>query len=234
MMCSGLRLRPAATRFMDPAKYIAPTELPHTDKVNEERAAEFKKKKYLVVPDMIENEGLLEVAYQYCLMRSRNNDMKDGDVQVPRTPVAHGDRLMETLLEVLRPRVEEATGLRLLPTYSCFRVYKKGDSLAAHTDREACEVSMTVCLGYDSDKPWPIHVGRKLMNKGVKLEPGQAVVYRGCEIQHWRDEFDGVNQAQVFLHYVDADGPYTDWIYNMRPKGLGTFEFMDGTVTGDT
>ena len=63
-------------------------------------------------------------------MRARNNDMQDGDQQVHDTPVAMGDRLMETLLEYLRPRFEEAVGKDLLPTYSCFRVYKPGDSLS--------------------------------------------------------------------------------------------------------
>ncbi len=171
---------------METAEKIAPIELPHNDKVNEKRAAAFKKKKYLHVKDMVDDDMLLKVVYEYALMRNRNEDMQTEDRQVPGTPIALGDRLMETLLEVLRPRVEEATGLRLLPTYSCFRVYKKGDALMAHVDREACEVSMTLCIGYDSDDVWPIYVGSKLLNKGVQLEPGEAVIYRGCEARHWR------------------------------------------------
>jgi len=218
---------------METAEYTAPTELPHNENVNPKTAAVFKKNKYVFVPDMLEDGMMLDVIYQYALMRNRNNDMQDGDFQVPNTPVALGDRLMETLLEVLRPKVEEVTGLRLLPTYSCFRVYKKGDDLAAHTDREACEVSLTLCIGFDSDEPWPIYVGNRLMGKGIDLQPGEAVIYRGCEVQHWRKKFKGVNHAQVFLHYVDADGPNTDWIYNMRPGGLGTFKFRDGVVAGD-
>ena len=212
-------------------KFIAPTELPHNNNIDKKLAKRFKNKKYLIAEKMIDGT-LLQTAHQYALMRSHNNDMQDGDVQVPGTPVAMGDRLMETLLEVLRPKVEEATGLRLLPTYSCFRVYKNGDSLSPHIDREACEVSMTVCLGYKTDKPWPIYIGNKLINKAIDLTPGDAVIYRGCEVQHWRKEFQGEHHAQTFLHYVDADGPNTDWIYNMRPKGLGTFEFPGGIIAG--
>jgi len=193
----------------------------------------FEKKKYIHVPGMLDGP-LLEVAHQYALMRARNEDMEEGDFQVANTPVAHGDRLMETLLEYLRPKVEAATGRKLLPTYSCFRVYKDGDDLGRHTDREACEISMTVTLGFDANKPWPICVGNKLFKKSIDMQPGDAVIYKGMDLAHWRDKFDGTHHAQVFLHYVDANGPYTDWIYNKRPGGLGTFKFAGGQVVGDT
>jgi hypothetical protein len=195
--------------------------------------SQFDKKKYVFCPKMMDG-SLLDVTYQYALMRARNEDMQDGDQQVAKTPVAHGDRLMETLLEYLRPKVEEATGRQLLPTYSCFRVYKNGDDLARHTDREACEVSVTVTLGFDAPKSWPIYVGSKLFSAAVDMQPGDAVIYKGCELAHWRKEFHGVHHAQVFLHYVDANGPNTDWIYNKRPGGLGTFKFAGGQTVGDT
>ena len=27
------------------------------------------------------------------------------------------------------------------------------------------------------------------------------LIYKGCELEHWREKFKGVNSAQVFLHY---------------------------------
>jgi hypothetical protein len=56
--------------------------------------------------------------------------------------------------------------------------------------------------------------------KEIKMEVSDAVLYRGCEKYHWRDEFKGKWQAQVFLHYVDQDGPYADWKYDKR-EALG-------------
>ena len=35
----------------------------------------------------------------------------------------------------------------------------------------------------------------------VKLKPGDMLVYRGCELEHWRTKFKGENCGQVFLHY---------------------------------
>jgi hypothetical protein len=44
----------------------------------------------------------------------------------------------------------------------------------------------------------------------ILMEPGEAVIYLGCEVEHWREEFKGNWQSQVFLHYVDANGPYAN------------------------
>ena len=43
--------------------------------------------------------------------------------------------------------------------------------------------------------------------KGVEivLNPGDMLVYRGCDLEHWRDEFNSDDCTQVFLHYNDAN-----------------------------
>jgi hypothetical protein len=33
-------------------------------------------------------------------------------------------------------------------------------------------------------------------------------------MHHWREPFEGQWQAQVFLHWVDADGPHADQKYD--------------------
>jgi hypothetical protein len=35
---------------------------------------------------------------------------------------------------------------------------------------------------------------------------------------HWREEFKGTWQAQVFLHYVDQNGPHAEWKHDKREK----------------
>ena len=46
--------------------------------------------------------------------------------------------------------MREITGLNLKPTYSYWRLYKTGDVLKRHKDRPSCEVSTTLCLGYNN------------------------------------------------------------------------------------
>ena len=52
----------------------------------------------------------------------------------------------------------------------------------------------------------------------MELEPGDAVLYRGMVLEHWRDPYEGVRAAQVFLHYVDQDGPHAEWKFDKRPS----------------
>jgi len=170
-------------------------------------AEQLEAKNYAYIDKLIEGP-LLDVAFQYTLMRLENEDMQqEGDFQVPDTPMVLGDRMMEALLGYLQPRMEEITGKRLYPTYSCLRVYKHGDTLPRHIDRPACEFSVTLCLGYDADYNWPIKVGDKDNPSALEIKPGDGVVYKGCDLPHWREAFEGVTHSQVFLHYVDADGP---------------------------
>jgi predicted 2-oxoglutarate/Fe(II)-dependent dioxygenase YbiX len=138
--------------------------------------------------------------------------------------------MLDVLLEDVRPTLEKATGLKLIPTYSYARKYLPGDELKPHTDREACEISATITLGYEGDL-WPIHVSTddKVENDigKILIDVGSMVVYRGMEINHWREPYtQGKWQCQVFLHYVDADGPHKDLKYDGR-HSLSTTKTID-------
>src|SRR4029079_7309768 len=97
------------------------------------------------------------------------------DDDVPDTPYRYADPFMESLLSALLPRVEAECRLELYPTYSYFRVYKRGDALKAHRDRPACEISATICLGYEADAPWPIWIEAEGGGRAIDLEPGDGM-----------------------------------------------------------
>jgi len=125
------------------------------------------------------------------------------DEQIPNTYSCYGDFVMETLLVKVLPKMQQETGLNLIPTYSYARAYKKGDELKKHKDRPSCEISTTINLGGD---PWPIFIeGTKVL-----LEVGDMLVYSGCELEHWREPFEGNICGQVFLHYNHVNGPFAE------------------------
>ena len=154
-----------------------------------------------------------------------------GDNQVPLAYAKYGDWAMETLLAHMIPIMREKTGMDLIPTYSYTRLYEKGSILPRHKDRPSCEVSTTMHLGGD---PWPIYldptgadfvVGKRNTfdgayetppqlkpgaPKGVKvdLKVGDMLIYSGCDLEHWREPFEGKVCSQVFLHYNHANGPF--------------------------
>jgi hypothetical protein len=196
------------------ARPISETQI-FADYFSSAGADQFQKEKYFVAKGFM-NNALLGVAYGYAVKKSLTGEMTLGDDQVPMAPSSYGDTLMETLLELFRPRVEMLTGLKLYPSYSYFRLYQHGDELKSHVDRPSCEISLVITLGYEAAKPWPIFF--ELDGKSVPLEllPGDAVVYRGAEIRHWRESFEGMRHAAVFLHYVDQNGTYADWKHDKR------------------
>jgi alkylated DNA repair dioxygenase AlkB len=138
------------------------------------------------------------------------------DEQVPNTPALYGEPHMEELLLSLLPWIEEASALTLYPTYSYLRVYKHGDVLARHRDRAACEISVSLSLGYDAETPWPLWIEGPTGVSSVLMEPGDGLLYRGTECFHWRDAFSGEQAAQVFLHYVDQNGLNAEWKFDKR------------------
>jgi hypothetical protein len=179
-------------------------------------ATEFGQKWY-VVERAILDPASVTFFHGHALARVNNKPTALGDAQVADAPVAYGDPHLDTLLETLRSRVEQTTGLQLWPTYSYLRVYKHGSLLKAHRDRPACEISMTINLGMSADEPWPIWIAGPQGIAAVSLNAGDGMIYRGCDCFHWREPFSGTQLAQVFLHYVDRNGPNAEWKYDKRP-----------------
>jgi hypothetical protein len=104
--------------------------------------------------------------------------------------------------------VEELTGYQLTPTYTFGRIYYKNAVMKQHIDRNACEISVTVNISIDKT-PWPIWIKNKDgIDIPVELFPGDALIYKGQILPHWRDPYvDGDKQIQFFLHWVDTNGP---------------------------
>ena len=178
-------------------------------------SARFRKDRYIVLRDLLV-EPMLSVVANYAMHSALSGKMVDGDIQAPDTPCAYGDPMMETVLENCRAAIEEATGLALHPTYAFFRVYKQGDVLKRHSDRESCEISASLALRCIGAVGWPLCIEGPAGPFAAELKSGDSLVYRGCECPHWREAFAGDHCAQVFLHYVDANGPFSEWRYDKR------------------
>jgi hypothetical protein len=149
--------------------------------------------------------------FSHVLMRKSDISESKGDGQIPNAKaIIDHDIMFESLLERLWPTVESIVGEELLPTYSYARLYSNGDELKKHTDRPSCEVSITIQLGRSHKHSWPIYMG----NQKYELAEGDAVIYKGCDVPHWREPCNGPEgyfSGQVFLHYVRKNGPYAEF-----------------------
>lgn len=188
----------------------------------------FNKKNYQIIKNII-NKELTDFLHNYILIKRSvflhlietryisefNQDWGVwNDKQVSDCFSHYGDIAMETLLQTIKPIIEKETNLKLIETYAFGRVYDTGKELKRHKDRMSCEISGTLNLGGDM---WPIYVepNSKLGyydDKGfyytegtegteILLNPGDLLIYKGCELEHWRKPFKGKICNQVFLHY---------------------------------
>ena len=178
--------------------------------------ATFKTDFYSVSRSFLKEPKLCQ-GYRYVRRIALGGMAHPGDSLIPDAPRSYGDWVMECLLSDLQPAVEALSGVSLFPTFAYFRIYKSGDILKKHKDRPSCEITVTLCLGYAAPKPWPIRITGPQGSTSVDLEPGDALVYRGTECDHWREPFVGEHNAHVFLCYVDQSGPNADWKFDKRP-----------------
>ena len=195
----------------------------------------FKKKKYTVIRQAISKDLAAFIAnyflmqkqvYDTCVARRYFSPFETilghyerGEEQIPHTYSHYANIAMETLMLKCQPLMEKTTGLKLTPAYPYARIYKNKDVLKRHKDRFSCEISTTMNLG---GNPWPIYLepsGKEGL-KGIKvdLKPGDMLVYRGCELEHWRNKFKGKECVQVFLHYNDRKTAGSkDNMFDKRP-----------------
>ena len=196
----------------------------------------FKTKKYQVIRGALSKE-LANFIFNYMMLQRdavdfmvKNNKLNPAnpfignrvDKQVPGCYTKYADWVMETLLMFMIPVMKAKTGLELIPTYTYTRLYEKGNILKRHKDRPSCEISTTLHLGGDE---WPIfldptggnfvideykNIHKAGAPKGIQvdLKVGDMLIYSGCDLEHWREPFQGNICSQVFLHYNHANGPF--------------------------
>ena len=121
----------------------------------------------------------------------------------------------------VKKSLENIIDKALLPTYYYDRYYFPTQELKKHVDRDACEISVSIHISTNLNDKW----GFKLIDiegneREIFLNPGDGLLYKGCELCHWRDPMPGkkrnrirkllrMNELyyhQIFMHYVLRDG----------------------------
>jgi hypothetical protein len=133
---------------------------------------------------------------------------------------------MITFLWGMTPAVAAHIGRRLRPTYCYFRVYREGDICRIHSDRYACEHSLSLLLAASDNRPWSLEVGAWHIDNprqradadfgeepfaSLPMRPGDAVLYQGVHRAHGRMTPNPNRwSAHLFLHWVDEEGAYAE------------------------
>ena len=185
-------------------------------------ADQFRHSGYTLLPGVISSESARFMA-TYALLQQNWPGYYLREEMFRAALGRYADALSESLLLELKPAVEQATGLELLPCYSYLRIYGNGAVLPKHLDRPSCEISTSLALGFKAAALWPLCVASEGQDKPMALALGDMLVYRGADVPHWREPFTGEYWVQTFLHYVDAHGQYTDFKHDGRER-IGPFD----------
>jgi len=113
-----------------------------------------------------------------------------------------------SFLEILcekTPKVSEVLEETVLPTYAYSRICENGSTVNPHIDGDACEISLILHLG--GDNPWKTCIKTSSgQDQYIILNPGDAMIYLGCEKNYWREKYKGNEYVEVSLHYVRSRG----------------------------
>ena len=196
---------------------------------------EFEKNGYLALPRLISDPDNLKVPVpeergqiNFFNNRLDKYSYEPIETQVVGSLARYNIPIYRELHFLVKGHLEKTLGMDLHPTYFYDRFYFVGQQLLRHSDRPACEVSVTLQISSNHpNDPWPIWFERPDGTESYALmNDGDAVVYKGCEREHWRDPLpskynkaqrlwrkarglaDDTYHHQIFLHYVDANGPF--------------------------
>lgn len=117
----------------------------------------------------------------------------------------------------VKQKIENKIKEKLYPSYFYDRFYFKNQQLKKHIDRGACEISMSIHISNNLDYEWPLFFQLNDEIIEVTCKPGDGVLYKGCELIHWREPMKGNKNSyfhQIFFHYVRANGHYLQYAYD--------------------
>jgi hypothetical protein len=203
---------------------------------------QFEENGFLIVPNLVQ-----DVSYLFSpLPEQRGMVIYDGtgkiifstedEPQVGGSFSSYRNPIYRELFYETKQKIEKILSMSLEPTYYFDRFYFQGQSLSPHVDRESCEVSVSIQLSTNAQTLWPLWFKKPDGTYDcVTLKSGDGVIYKGCEIEHWRDPLGSdaivdeeffvkgkIYHHQIFLHYVNADGPYLQFANEFVPEEFFT------------
>ncbi len=180
-------------------------------------ARTFRERRYLLVKQILPR-AIVEYLKVYYAVLLANNRFST-DAQCPSSLSLGGDPGLDAILEWIRPEISRLVGFDLAPTYSYTRRYAKGEELARHTDRAACEISVTVSIELPRGAgPSVVHLQAPGTDETrVEMLEGDGCIYAGTEVEHWREKFRVDGYAQLFLHFIPKRSPnYPELLFDRR------------------
>ena len=178
-------------------------------KICETARSQFRARRYAIVRDLVHpfQVGAMRRYYRALVA---SGGLPLGDFQVAERYQLGNEALGAFIHPQLAPFVSRVAAEPVKPSYLYLASYRPGADLKPHVDREQCEFSISLLVDYipDPDGPcgWPLFMENPAAPEetyAADLGIGDAVLYRGRELVHYRQPLPRAHQStSFFLHYV--------------------------------
>lgn len=150
--------------------------------------------------------GALRRYYRY---HTRLGTFALGDEQTAQRFVAYDEPVTRFVHHQLTQTISDVVGRPVRPSYNYLAFYQGGAVLDPHVDREECEYTLSLCIDATPDPytygAWPLHVMSQDGPVSFTQDVGDALLFRGRELPHWRDRLpEGYTASAILFHFVDA------------------------------
>lgn len=167
-------------------------------------AGQFRQHGWCVLKDIVHPAHLTALARRYDAL-VQSGRWRLGDQQVSRRYSRANEDAARFFHRQFTGYLGHVLGVRIRPTYSFVCFYQGGASLERHTDRAACEFTLSLTVGHSPGASWPLKLETPAGTEEVTCRPGEAVLF-GRNIPHSRDRLSpGHTWTTVLFHYVRAE-----------------------------
>lgn len=169
----------------------------------------FLEKRYCTLPSLIHRSHAAALARYYQALIDYG-EWKPGDDQVQLRHGCHNETVSRYFHHQLANFVSRVAGEPVKPTYAYVSAYKQGAVLRPHVDRKQCVFTLSLWIDFATSspaaEPWPLWFQTNEGKVSVTQRSGDAVLFRGCELPHWRDRPPaGSASTTLLFHYVPRD-----------------------------
>eukprot|EP01006_Ploeotia_vitrea_P051535 TRINITY_DN67571_c9_g7_i1.p1 TRINITY_DN67571_c9_g7~~TRINITY_DN67571_c9_g7_i1.p1 ORF type:complete len:489 (+),score=34.69 TRINITY_DN67571_c9_g7_i1:71-1537(+) len=223
---AGRKLQITALLRLLLAKEYQHLALSGTVDLSREKAVRFNSSGVIPLPTMLTGYALQTYQQLWWDMLAYDQ-IEYSDPQVHSRYHYHNDPVTRFIHAQYSDVVQRVAGRPTKPSYTYFASYTGGSVLAPHTDRLACEFTLTFQIDLKPEEPlWPFCVkssplsieaterggsrDRPPSQQEDKLlfAPGDGGLIWGRRIVHYRDALPAQQRStNVFMHYVYADYP---------------------------
>jgi hypothetical protein len=173
-------------------------------------ARELATNRFVVLPDVIDPLQLAALRRHFRTLRAQGLFQVDKRQVVGMRDGLYCELSCMFFQRQLAPLVSVLAQEQIKPSYTWVRRYLPGAQLRRHVDRPQCKWNISLCIDNDPDLDrqgaWPLFLEVSGQVKQAKLGMGDAVLYPGAELPHWREALQEKHSVTMcFFHYVAKD-----------------------------